>query len=115
MKKMMMSILAATAVLAATTTMAFAGVEHSLTGVGGYDLVSYQTGEKPLPGNGNHVSEIDGVAYLFANADNQKTFEKNPARSTSPPTAATAPTASPWGRSSWAIRTSGRWSTAAST
>lgn len=59
---------------------AFAGVEHSVTGVGGYDLVSYHTGEKPLPGNGNHVSEVDGVTYLFVNADNKRTFDRDPER-----------------------------------
>ncbi|MCG8589994.1 MAG: YHS domain protein [Proteobacteria bacterium] len=62
----------------ASTSAALASVEHSLTGAGGYDLVSYHNGEKPLPGNGNHVSEVDGVVYLFANAANKKKFERNP-------------------------------------
>ena len=62
--------LSATAILAAS--------EHSVTGVGGYDLVSYHTGKKPLPGNGNHLSEVDGVVYLFVSDENKKTFDKNP-------------------------------------
>lgn len=60
--------------------LAFAGLStaaepNSVVGVGGYDLVSYQTGKKPLPGNGNHVVQHNGVNYLFSNADNAKTFK----------------------------------------
>ena len=60
------------------TTSAIASISQSTTGVGGYDLVSYHTGAKPLPGNGNHLSEIDGVVYLFASAENKATFDKDP-------------------------------------
>ncbi len=55
-----------------------ADVEHSATGAGGYDFVSYRTGEKPLPGNGNHLSEVDGVTYLFINDENKRRFDRNP-------------------------------------
>ena len=55
----------------------FAGsTAHSLVGVNGYDLVSYHTGKKPLQGNGHYVSTVDGINYLFVNADNLKKFEK---------------------------------------
>ena len=50
----------------------------STTGVNGYDLVSFHTGEKPLRGNGNHVSRIDAVTYLFVNEENKKAFDANP-------------------------------------
>jgi len=50
---------------------------NSTVGAGGYDLVSYQTGKKPLPGNGNFVSTVDKVNYIFANKDNMITFNKN--------------------------------------
>lgn len=53
-------------------------IRNSVVGVEGYDLVSYQTGKKPLRGNGNHVTNYQGVNYLFANADNKKTFLSNP-------------------------------------
>ncbi len=53
-------------------------VTNSTVGAGGYDLVSYQTGKKPLPGNGNYVATIDQVNYIFANESNLKTFNKNP-------------------------------------
>lgn len=52
----------------------------STVGAGGYDLVSYHTGKKPLRGNGNHVATFEGVTYLFASDDNRKTFEANPAQ-----------------------------------
>lgn len=50
---------------------------NSTVGAGGYDLVSYQTGKKPLPGNGNFVSTVDKVNYIFANKKNMDTFNKN--------------------------------------
>ncbi len=53
-------------------------VSNSTVGAGGYDLVSYQTDKKPIPGNGNFVASIDQVNYIFANQDNLDTFNKNP-------------------------------------
>jgi hypothetical protein len=50
---------------------------NSTVGAGGYDLVSYQTGKKPLPGNGNFVSTVDKVNYIFVNKDNMEKFNKN--------------------------------------
>ena len=55
------------------------GSANSTVGAGGYDLVSYHTGKKPLRGNGNHVATFEGVTYLFASDDNRKTFEAKPA------------------------------------
>ncbi len=46
----------------------------------GYDLVSYQTGKRPLRGNGHFLAEHDGVTYLFVNAENQAAFQEDPAR-----------------------------------
>lgn len=77
MKKLARSITTLAVVLLFAAN-AFAGVQHSVTGVGGYDLVSYHTGAKPLPGNGNHLSEVDGVTYLFSSAANKKTFDADP-------------------------------------
>ena len=53
-------------------------IENSLVGVLGYDLVSYHTGKKPLPGNGNFVAVHDGIKYLFTSKANKETFESNP-------------------------------------
>ncbi len=53
-------------------------ISNSTVGAGGYDLVSYQTGKKPLPGNGNYVATIDQVNYIFANQENLEVFNKNP-------------------------------------
>ncbi|MCZ6804180.1 MAG: YHS domain-containing (seleno)protein [Proteobacteria bacterium] len=52
--------------------------ENSVTGVNGYDLVSYQNSKKPIRGNGNYLAVHNGVTYLFSSADNQKIFESNP-------------------------------------
>ena len=61
---------------------AFANADfgHSTPGVSGYDVVSYQTGEKPLRGNGNHIATHEGVTYLFINEDNREAFEQNPSK-----------------------------------
>jgi YHS domain-containing protein len=53
---------------------------YSTVGAGGYDLVSYHTGQKPLRGNGNHVSVQDGVTYLFISKQNKARFESGPDR-----------------------------------
>lgn len=66
--------------LAAAPAVAAADVAHSTVGVGGYDLVSYRTGEKPVRGNGNHVVVHDGVTYLFQSEENKEAFETDPAR-----------------------------------
>lgn len=52
-------------------------ISNSVVGAGGYDLVSYQTEKKPLPGNGNFVSTVDNVNYIFTNKANLTTFNKN--------------------------------------
>ena len=69
------TILALTSVILITaSSLSMAAEPNSVVGVGGYDLVSYQTGKKPLPGNGNHVVQHDGVNYLFSNKDNAAIF-----------------------------------------
>ena len=68
--------------LFAAPLSAFANADfgHSTPGVSGYDVVSYQTGEKPLRGNGNHIATHEGVTYLFINEDNREAFEQNPSK-----------------------------------
>jgi len=78
--KTLLALLLATGLSFASLSAFAASDSHSLTGVSGYDVVSYQNAKKPLRGNGNYVAVHDGVNYLFANADNQKTFEANPAK-----------------------------------
>ncbi|MGH0031372.1 MAG: YHS domain-containing (seleno)protein, partial [Myxococcota bacterium] len=56
------------------------GVQHSTPALQGYDVVSYFQGEKPLPGNGNHVATHDGVTYLFVNEANRSAFQADPER-----------------------------------
>ena len=51
---------------------------HSTPAVQGYDVVSYQTGKRPIRGNGHFVAVYDGATYQFSSADNQKVFENNP-------------------------------------
>ena len=57
------------------STLAAAVESHSVVGVGGYDLVSYQKGKKPLQGNGNHFVQHKGVNYLFSSKENAKIFK----------------------------------------
>jgi YHS domain-containing protein len=64
--------------LMAPATLLAADSATSVVGAGGYDLVSYHTGAKPLRGNGNHVAVHDGVTYLFASQANRQQFEATP-------------------------------------
>lgn len=63
------------AIVLATSGLSIAAESNSVVGAGGYDLVSYQTGKKPLQGNGNHVIQHEGVNYLFSSAKNAKIFK----------------------------------------
>lgn len=55
-------------------------VANFTVGVAGYDLVSYQTNEKPLRGNGHHAVNHEGVTYLFSTAANREAFLADPAK-----------------------------------
>ncbi len=78
--KSLFALLLVTSLSLASISVNAASNTNSVTGVNGYDLVSYHNAKKPLRGNGNYLADHDGVTYLFANADNQKTFEANPAK-----------------------------------
>jgi len=73
-----LSALTAAAVLSTAGAVGAAVPRDSTVGVGGYDLVSYHSAEKPQRGNGNHVVTHDGVAYLFASEANKETFAAAP-------------------------------------
>jgi YHS domain-containing protein len=61
-----------------TGASAASNIAYSTTAVNGYDLVSYQTGKRPLRDNGHFVSVHDGVSFLFVNEENKATFDRNP-------------------------------------
>jgi len=58
----------------------FAATGHaiSITGVQGYDLVSYHTSKRPVRGNGHYISVHEGVTYMFSSEENRKSFDRNP-------------------------------------
>lgn len=61
------------------TALSFAAnTAYSSPAVQGYDLVSYHTTGKPLPGTGMHTAEHDGETYLFVSKAHKKAFENNP-------------------------------------
>ena len=49
----------------------------STVGAGGYDLITFQSGN-PQPGTGFNKSVHDGVTYVFISEENKEEFEKNP-------------------------------------
>ena len=51
---------------------------NSTPAVQGYDVVSYQTGKRPIRGNGHFVAVYDGATYQYSTANNQKVFENKP-------------------------------------
>ena len=61
-----------------TSASAVSNIAYSVTGVGGYDLVSYHANKRPIRGNGHFVAVHDGVTYLFANEVNKTAFDRNP-------------------------------------
>ena len=78
--KIKATLLALTALFAFTGTALAADYAHSAPAVQGYDVVSYQTGKRPVRGNGHYVATHDGASYLFSNRENLETFKKNPGR-----------------------------------
>lgn len=55
---------------------------HSTPAVQGYDVVSYQTGKRPIRGNGHYVATHDGATYLFSSKENLEKFNDQPAKYT---------------------------------
>ena len=63
------------------STGAMAGdYTNSTPAVQGYDVVSYQTGKRPIRGNGNFVSTYKGATYQFSSKANLDMFEDNPGK-----------------------------------
>lgn len=52
----------------------------SNTGAGGYDTVSYFESEEPIRGSTEYTAEYKGATWRFANAENLRRFEEDPAR-----------------------------------
>lgn len=75
-KATLLGLLASMAV--ATTAVQAGDYATSTVGVGGYDLVSYQNGKRPIRGNGHFVSVVNGGTYLFSSAANKRAFDETP-------------------------------------
>jgi YHS domain-containing protein len=64
----------------ALVSPASAGWETQTVGASGYDLVAYQTENKPVRGDTSFMSYVNDTVYLFANKENKAAFDKEPAR-----------------------------------
>lgn len=71
-------LIAMIAMLTFSVAATAADYTHSTPAVQGYDVVSYQTGKRPVRGNGNFVTTHKGATYQFSSKDNLGTFEGNP-------------------------------------
>ena len=76
--KLKTQLMALVAIFGLAGTAMAADYTNSTPAVQGYDVVSYQTGKRPIRGNGHFVAVYDGATYQFSSADNQKVFENNP-------------------------------------
>lgn len=76
-KQILISIIA---VLAFSASAIAGEYSHSAPAVQGYDVVSYQTGKRPVRGNGHYVSTYKDATYQFSSNENLKKFEKNPGK-----------------------------------
>ncbi|MGI9554120.1 MAG: YHS domain-containing (seleno)protein [Thermodesulfobacteriota bacterium] len=74
------TILFSLIILGVLSIQAFSAQQYlyNTVGVNGYDLVSYFNAKRPVRGNGNYITEHDGVTYLFSSEQNKQTFDKNP-------------------------------------
>ncbi len=68
------------AVVGLTGTVQAASAENSTPAVQGYDVVSYQTGKRPIRGNGHFTAHHEGATYIFSSQENLNTFKANPDR-----------------------------------
>ena len=73
-------LLASVAVLGFVNSAIAADYAHSTPAVQGYDVVSYQTGKRPVRGSGHFTANYDGATYIFASKANLDTFNKDPQR-----------------------------------
>ncbi len=76
--KLKTQLMALVAIFGLAGTAMAADYTNSTPAVQGYDVVSYQTGKRPVRGTGHFVAAYDGATYQFSSADNQKVFENNP-------------------------------------
>jgi YHS domain-containing protein len=53
-------------------------VDKNGVAVGGYDVVTYFEGTKPVKGIGDYTEKYEGATYQFASPENQKLFKENP-------------------------------------
>ena len=75
MRNLKLSLLSLVGALLMSISFQSTAVEDvSIVGVGGYDLVSYQSDKKPLQGNGNYVVRHNDVNYLFVSKANAELF-----------------------------------------
>ncbi|WP_190810212.1 YHS domain-containing (seleno)protein [Flagellimonas sp. S3867] len=78
MKKVkLLFILAVTTIVGHTAQAQIAPVDANGVAVGGYDVVSYFSGEAKR-GFENFSAKHDGVTYYFYTKDNRATFQKSP-------------------------------------
>ncbi len=68
------------AMIGLTANVHAADYANSAPAVQGYDVVSYQTGKRPIRGNGHFTATHDGATYLFSNKENLDTFKADPNR-----------------------------------
>lgn len=66
------------ALFAFTTQVHADAHANSAPAVQGYDVVSYQTGKRPIKGNGHFTADYQGATYLFSSQDNLDTFNNDP-------------------------------------
>jgi YHS domain-containing protein len=78
----MLNIRTLIVMLCAFCSMAFAAGPVHLNAEGvaasGHDVVAYFAADKPTPGNKQFSATHQGATYLFANAENLKTFTADP-------------------------------------
>lgn len=70
----------ATPALAVKNTGGEYNTLHAGLGAKGYDVVSYFTVAKPVPGSDRFTAEYGGVKWQFSSAENRDAFKADPAK-----------------------------------
>ncbi len=80
MKKLFLFLVFLLSLQAFAANKALANVDKNGIGLQGYDPVAYLTQNRPVKGNPQFQSTLNGVKYLFASQEDKNLFDASPSK-----------------------------------
>lgn len=80
MKRILIPAIMALAVISTASAKTLVNVDRSGVAIRGYDPVAYFTDKKAVKGNAQLQSNVGGVIYYFASAENKAAFDADAAK-----------------------------------